>query len=228
MHKDPSPREVLILWGLIAKGGEGWQKELRPKLEGKERTRLEKAELLASEKRKGSKNREAFWVEVTETGWAWANNHLDAKVSSSSKAAGPILQAWLTRLKTYMGRNGIPLADIISGAAATPQAKPSPEGKPLPLAAPPRLANGLPARVRDAYLTLSGGVFVERVRLSDLREKLPDVPRRELDETLLKMQRGGDVVLYTLDNPREITDKDSRAAIKIGGEPRHIMYMEGA
>jgi len=83
----------------------------------------------------------------------------------------------------------------------------------------------LPERITEAYLTLSGGNWAKRVRLAQLREKLADVTRQELDETILGLQTQSKLVLYTLDNPNEITAQDKNAAILIGREPRHILYI---
>ena len=57
----------------------------------------------------------------------------------------------------------------------------------------------LPERISDAYLAISGGNWAKRVRIAHLRDKLKDIPRSDLDETLIGMQRKGKLALYTLD-----------------------------
>jgi hypothetical protein len=78
-------------------------------------------------------------------------------------------------------------------------------------------------RVRNAYLELTGGRFNTRALLRDIREKLNDIERGELDDVLKQMQREQLASLYQLDNRIEITDADRAAAIYFGSEPRHIL-----
>ena len=111
MQYDPSPLEVLFVWGLVAEGGAGPIKDLKPKLEKKNRDRLEKAGLVTVVKQK---NR-SLLIELSDKGWAWASDHLDAEISARSPAAGPILRAWLIRLKGYIANNDVALAEIIGG-----------------------------------------------------------------------------------------------------------------
>ena len=194
-------------------------KDLRPKLEKPSRDRLEKAGLVTVTRQKGG----ALGVELSDRGWAWAAGHLDAEVSPRSTAAGPILRAWLTRLKGYIANNHVALAEIIGGQQVA-------TGKGAPLAdshAPAQDATGgLPERIADAYLSLSGGHWARRVRIAHLRDKLKDVSRQRLDTILLDMQRQGRLALYTLDDPRQVSTDDEDAAIHIGPATRHILYME--
>ena len=163
-----------------------------------------KSGVIVVQKKKNENKRDASWIEVTAHGWSWAAENLDAKVSDHSPAAGPILEAWLTRLKHYTQRSRVPLAEIMTAAKRPIQ---------------------LPERITEAYLAISGGNWAKRVRLSQLRDKLHDVRRQDLDETIVGMQSQKKLVLYALDNPSEITDQDQHAAIMIGREPRHILYM---
>ena len=65
------------------------------------------------------------------------------------------------------------------------------------------------------------------MRLAALRDRLGEVPRDRLDSSLLEMQDAGRVVLYRLDNPLELTAADHQAALVIGENPRHLVYLEG-
>jgi hypothetical protein len=221
MQYDPSPLEVLFVWGLVAEGGAGLMKDLKPKLEKKNRERLEKAGLMTVAPQK-QKNR-ALGVELTDKGWAWAADHLDAEISARSPAAGPILRAWLIRLKGYIANNDVALAEIIGGQHVTngDGAKSADRDAPVSDA-----SQGLPQRIADAYLSLSGGHWARRVRIAHLRDKLKDVSRQKFDAILLDMQRQGRLALYTLDDPRQVSTDDEKAAIHIGPATRHIVYME--
>jgi hypothetical protein len=217
MSFSPTPKQALILWFLIGCGrGGAWLGDIKPKLEAAERRELERARLIASEKRKkqitNKRGRvtksDAIWIELTDAGWAWANDHLDAALPAKTQSAAPILQGWLTHLKTYMRRYGVALAQIIAS-------EPKPSG------------DNLEERIRQAYLQLTHGALHARVHLHQLRKLLSDVPRSKLDETLLAMQRNEELVLFSLDNQREITAEDRQAALYIAGEPRHVLRLGG-
>lgn len=79
-------------------------------------------------------------------------------------------------------------------------------------------------RVLDAYKELGGGG--DSVRLHKLRERLSDVPRAELDKTLLDMQKSGKANLMHLDNPRDIKAVGD-AALKGPSDNYHALWLEG-
>lgn len=79
----------------------------------------------------------------------------------------------------------------------------------------------LQARILDA----AEGIGKQRVRLADLREALPDVPREELDKALKDSQQAGNLVLMRLDNPQEIGPRDLSGKLDIAGADRHILYL---
>lgn len=62
-----------------------------------------------------------------------------------------------------------------------------------------------------------------RVLLSDLRDRLPDASKQELDAALIQLQRSGRAVLYKMDGAR--SQADEQAALHIAGEPRHILWV---
>jgi hypothetical protein len=197
----------LLLWALLGRGGSSFQSQLGGKVNPKHRDALKKSGLIQVEKRGGK----GFWLEVTDKGWSWASENLSAPLPAKAQA-GTVLQAWLSRLQAYMRANNVALAEILSPGA----------GK-----APP--VNGaydaMRERIRAAYRSLAGGAFNKRVLLRELRDRLSDVSREALDDALLKMAREEGTSLVELDNRREITGADRTAAIQIGGEPRHILWI---
>jgi hypothetical protein len=80
-------------------------------------------------------------------------------------------------------------------------------------------------RIRTAYLAVTGGMFNKRALLSEVRKHLPNVDRATLDNALELMQRDGDATLMQLDNRPDITPADEEAAIRIGQEARHILWI---
>jgi hypothetical protein len=216
--------QTLILWALLAKaGGASAVKNIRPDVKKSDREALVKAGLVASEKRGRD-----HWLKITDEGWTWANSHLDADVPTNCPAAGVILHGWLTQLKAFMEARGLAVADIFnpqqpSKSQVKSQVKPQPESQPesRPFAYPDIRQN-----IRKAYLQLTRGRFNTRAHLSDIRKKLRNIERDTLDEALIRMQREQEASLYQLDNRIEITDADRAAAIYIGREPRHLLWIE--
>ena len=117
----------------------------------------------------------------------------------------------LTKLKVFLERNWIALADFI---CCPPQQGFEDHGD-------------LSQRIREAYCRASAGRWNVRVRLAHLREILPGVPREKLDAAILAQESAGSLVLYPLDDPQEIRPEDEAAAIPNSlGSCRHIMYIE--
>jgi hypothetical protein len=212
--------QTLILWALLAKtGGASPVKTIRPDVKKSDREALVKAGLVASEKRGRD-----HWLKVTDEGWAWATDHLDADVPTNCPAAGVVLRGWLTQMKAFMEERGLVLADVFHPPQPhKSQVKSQSESQleSRPLAYPDIRQN-----IRKAYLQLTRGRFNTRAHLSDIRKKLRNVERDTLDEALMRMQREQEASLYQLDNRIEVTDADRAAAIYIGREPRHLLWIE--
>lgn len=217
MSSSMTPQQTLILWDLIGRSGQAWKKHLKPKLTLADEKALKAARLISVEQRRDEgTRRNAAYIEVTDAGWAWANDHLAAPLPPKTQSAGPILQAWLTHLQTFLRHRGLALGEVIAAPIKKGQE---------PTEVPSSI--GLEEQITRAYLAATGGAWNQRVRLSDLRRRLDGVGRETLDATLQKMQRASKLVLFRLDNQREITDADQEAALFVGGEPRHLLHMGG-
>ncbi len=172
-----------------------------------------------------------YWMSVTDAGRAWAEENL-AAVPAKSQAAAPILQAWLKRLSVFLNMRDVRIAEFLgpqpgtswkahpevgTTSAVTSHTRPSP---------PAGDYDTLRARIREAYLAVTGNRVNTRARLCHVREQLSDIERDALEETLKRMQREQQASLYPLDNKAEITDADRNAAIYFGSEPRHLLWIE--
>lgn len=62
------------------------------------------------------------------------------------------------------------------------------------------------------------------IRLTELRSRLPGLSRDAIDTELERLQRAGRIALYRDDNSAAVTAEDTRAALFVGGEPRHLLY----
>lgn len=206
MAFQPDPLQTLFIWSLLFHHhGEAWLKEVKPELKSpstKRRRVLEDNGLIVLEKRRSSKKGLSNYVILTEQGWHWANEHLDAPISKRSNAAAPILESLLCHLQAYLQHNEHSLATLMS----------------------PIETEDLSAQIRAAYLKLSAGRLNVRVRLADLRAALNQVTSEALEQCLLKLQATSDVVLYPFDDPTELQERDRTAAILVANEPTHLIY----
>jgi hypothetical protein len=242
----PQPLETLVLWRLLANGGGDFDKDIKPKLNKSRRDKLVRAGLIAVVKQEDSRTgHRCNHVALTDKGWQWAETHLDQDVSRSP-AAGPILQSIMTRLKTHLAYRQLSLAAFIEPACDTgadnvmvcnagmesgPQGDQHPSDTANANAADPMWpTNGsakLQSRVVSTCRKLANGRPAARIRLANLRAALTDVSRKQLDMTLLDMEASESVVLYPLDNPRELSPDDLEAALpNSAGFNRHIIYLE--
>jgi hypothetical protein len=210
MNFTPSPAQVLVLWTLAFTGQTPMISKLVPKLAPQRRKELAAHGLVSLEKRG-----RATHVIITEKGRGWVEANLEASCSKSPAAAS-VLETVLTLLQEHMIRYGFTLAEFIS-----PEEGVSPDsdrpGKP-----------DLADRIRLAYLELSQGESNVRVRLADLVRLLDDLAPGDVTDELISMQKSGryGVVLWPLDDPRDIGPEDRALAVKLGGVERHILYME--
>ncbi len=262
MSYEPTEIQRLILWRLIASGGEDWQKEIKPELKKNSREAMVRAGFLEVERKRDPKTKgTGNYVHVADAGWAWAKTNMNAKLPTRSTAGADVLRRFLERLSVFLEGRDIDLTDVIrprdnelsrtdsrssetelSAQRSAEEARRSEVPSPSePMAqsavnsvseesateAPDHAAGGhqLADRVADACMKLSRGQANARVRLSDLRRRLADVDRHDLDQVLLHMSRDRKLSLYRLDNPREVGPEDEAAAVHTAsGEPRHIVY----
>jgi len=210
-------KQTLVLWALLANGGEAFGNDIKPEADKAEREALLKAGLINVEKRK-----RAYWLAVTDRGWRWAEDHLGNTLPDRSYAGTVVLAGWLRHLQAFMRATNTPLAEILVPRKGD-EGRSMKENPPAATVAPG--GDSLPDRIRAAYLAITGGTFNKRALLADIRARLMDVDRSALDEALVGMQRQGDATLMQLDNRPDITQADREAAIQIGEEPRHILWI---
>ncbi len=221
MNEQPSPNHALLLWRILAyagPSGEVMQKDLGTKVLAADRQELVRLGFLEAAKGKAG----ALRLTVTDAGWEWAGEHLDAPLpAKATSGITPLLQKWLSLLHRHLKTNGISLAEVFQptrSASAPPSADLAPTTSGT--GADPR------SRLRSAYFELTEGQVKTRCLLRNLRARLGDVPRETIDRTIIEMVRSGEAVLFRLDNRLELTAADTAAAIIAGGEPQHILWID--
>ncbi len=165
------------------------------------RVKLNQDGLLQS--RRGAKG---YVHELTDAGWAWAVAELDEPVPPHARSAGGALYALLNGLKVALDARGMLLQELFARPAPQP-------------------AGSLRDRIRQAYRSLASRPW-DRVELRDLRARLGDWPRREVDLELVRMFREKIVNLTLHEDRRRLTQADRDAALRLGVDDMHMIGME--
>lgn len=79
--------------------------------------------------------------------------------------------------------------------------------------------------IREAYHDLSEGPL-DWIRLARIRPRLDGAGKGEVDEVLLEMIKTGTVHLAPDSNRKVLTEDDHAAAVRVGGEDKHLLAIE--
>ncbi len=226
MSQGPKSDETALLWRLAAAGGSEQLKSLKPSPKTTARKRLVAEKLIEETKRKPeSGGRALSYIALTDEGWNWLSENMANPQLSTRANVVTTLELILQRISVFLEKSDLSLAELLDPTSDVDSI--------APIAQPQRAilsTNGdLADQIKKAYMQISRGQENVRVRLADLREALPNLPRHDLDAALLQLDAQGKLLtLYQLDNPLEINDRDRKAMLQTpAGEPRHIIYLGG-
>jgi len=172
-------------------------KQHKIKLVPGERLRLNKDGLLKTERENGR-----FVHRITDEGIEWCL--MDLVEGEAPTRWGPLARAnaeLLRRFVRYHRRLGT-LIDVIRSGDPTVE-----------------------DLIREAYHDLSAGPL-DWIRLARIRPRLDGAGKGEVDEVLLKMIKTGTVHLAPDSNRKVLTDDDHAAAVRVGGEDKHLLAIE--
>ncbi|MGH3166487.1 MAG: hypothetical protein ACRDN0_11420 [Trebonia sp.] len=211
MHYDQlSMKERAALFALIAGENPVSNPKLKERvgftLDGKERRRLNDLKLVESNREPGR----AFVHELTDAGWRWVADELDLPRRAGAGSLESAFHAVLADLGRYLRASGLTLADFFKASHEAASAEAPHE----------------PADVEDGILSAYRAVAAEPaqfVKLTDLRQRLADVPRAEVDAALDRMYRSRRINLIPESGQRLLTAEDRTAALRIGGEAKHLI-----
>lgn len=200
-------KEKAVLFALMAEAREVTNPELRAlfglDLVGKARHRLNDAGLVDSR----TVYRNALGHELTDAGWKWCANELSAEYPQRSGSAAGALYAVLAGLRRYLERSGLVLADVFTREEEQPSAE------------------DVEARIRATYRDLVRDP-AGWVRLTELRSRLNDVPRREIDSALRRMYLTPQVDIVPESDQKTLTAADRQSAVRIGNQDKHLLWIE--
>ncbi len=209
-----SAKERAALLGLMAEAREISNPELREivgfPLDGKERRRLNDRKLVTSGRRGRS-----FVHELTDAGWRWCQEELTAGRPPRSSYLGGACYALLANLSRFLDRADLRLADVF-GRTDEPF-RPA-------LAAAPAPDGDVERRIRSAYRQLAREPR-DWVSLAELRP-LVGAAREEVDSVLRQLNRSHQASIIPEQHQRVLTQADEDAAVRIGGENKHLISIE--
>jgi hypothetical protein len=206
MANELGANQQLLLWDLAIRGGSALQKDVEYKDIAKDRNELERRKLVSLIKKP-----RPYKLELTDGGW----NELTKRTSvlpKSTKKPGrerAIIHLLLNILLNYASTQNVGIAEILRPSSRTRENE----------------IFDVRGRVRRAFFELAGTPPQDSVRLSVLRAKLQDIPRQELDSTLLAMKSDHAIKLMHLDNPRDI-EAERDAALQEGSQHFHVLWID--
>jgi hypothetical protein len=137
--------------------------------------------------------------ELTDDGWKWCRDELSRARPAGSGSYGGAMYALLSALDRLLVLRDEQLSDLFHASVEH--------------------------QVRTVYADLAGepGEWVGLVRL---RSRLGGVPRAVLDAELERMTVLPGVHLQQEPNLKALTDDDRTAAVRFGGDDRHMIMIE--
>jgi hypothetical protein len=213
---DLTVRQRAVLFALLGEARQVANPELEQligvRLDGAERRDLNDRKLVES-----NRVGRAYAHELSDAGWRWCRNELAV---APGERAGSLERAHyrvFAVLARYLDAAGLSLADIVR-----PDADADADAS---VAVNAVNAAGLAGRIEAAYRSLAPGSG-EFVSLRALRLRLPDRPRPDVDAALAALFAGQRINLIPQSNQRALSDDDREAALRIGGEYKHLISIE--
>lgn len=153
-----------------------------------------------------------YFLELSERGWGWCREQLDAEVPPRAGHGGAAAYAILNGLRRFLDRKDLSLADLFEWPA---------DAEPAASDIEPA-AGDVEMRIRKAYGELASrpGAWVG---LADIRSRLGALAKPDVDRVLVQMNRGSDVHIVPESNQKILTDRDREAAVSIGNQDRHLI-----
>jgi len=181
--------------------------DLKPDLDPKLRAELVGRKLIQQKKINRS-----IALELTDSGWRWVMENLDSELPAKGQVAGVLMNV-LKSLAGFLRANRIDIQDVISQRQVIRRDDPEESSKPSPKAELLSAAEEL------------GGAAAPQIRLRDLRPKLGNYSREQVDAAIRELQIEEILSVIPIDLPTDIDESDREAAIEIAGKPRHAIIV---
>lgn len=210
---DLTARQRAVLFALLSEARQVANPELKEligvSLDGAERRRLNDRKLVES-----AKVGRAFAHELTDKGWRWCNQELAAAPGERAGSLERAHRLVFGVFARYLDAAGLTLADIVR-----------PGGADLAGVAGLYDVTDTAARIEAGYRSLAAAPG-EFISLRELRLRVPDRPRPDVDAALAALFTAQRVNLIPQSNQQALSDADREAALRIGGEYKHLISIE--
>jgi hypothetical protein len=216
MAKELSLPETAILLILMAEAREISNPELEKRygltLDGGSRRKLNNELKLVDSEKRGR----PFVHTLNEAGWRRCAEELQAPgPPPRAGSAGAALYALLAGIGRYIEHSNKSLAEVFGRESVG-----APE-----VALPPSELD-LESHIRKAYEKLAPkpGAWVG---LAQLRSLLGNVAKADVDNALRQMNQSPDVNIVPESNQKILAPADREAAVRLGGQDKHLISIEG-
>jgi hypothetical protein len=211
---DLTVRQRAVLFALLGEARQVPNPELK-QLIGAGLDGAERRDLNARKYVESIKLGRAYAHELSDAGWRWCNEELAA---APSERAGSLERAHYKvfgLFARHLDAAGLTLADI---------AVPAPD---VPASTTANAAD-LTAFIETGYRSLAAtaGEFVSLRELRPRLTELTDRPRPDVDAALTTMFTAQLINLIPQSNQQALSDADREAALRIGGEYKHLISIE--
>jgi hypothetical protein len=221
LRDELSVKERAVLFALLGEARQVSNPELEEligfRLVGEERRRLNDRKLVESAK----VARGAFAHELSDAGWRWCAQDLAAGPATRGSSLERAHYLVFGVFARYLSAAGLSLGEFVTAAP-----RESRDGGAPPAGRPRgRHAVDVTARVEAGYRELASALG-EFVKLRELRERLADIPRPDVDSALAAMFASQRINLIPQENQQALSAADRQSAFRIGGENKHLISIE--
>ena len=220
---DLTVRQRAVLFALLGEARQVANPELEQligvRLDGAERRDLNDRRLVES-----TRAGRAFAHELSDAGWRWCAQELATAPAGRGSSLERAHYRVFAVFARYLDAAGLSLADIVR-----PEAEPEAETETETARLEAEAAEAdLTACIEAGYRSLAVGSG-EFVSLRELRLRLTELtgrPRPDVDTALAALFTAQRINLIPQSNQRALSDADREAALRIGGESKHLISIE--
>ena len=210
---DLTVRQRAVLFALLGEARQVANPELEQligvRLDGAERRDLNDRRLVES-----TRAGRAFAHELSDAGWRWCAQELAAAPTGRGSSLERAHYRVLAVFARYLDAAGLTLADIVR-----------PEAEAESRAEAGTAEADLTACIEAGYRSLAAAAG-EFVSLRELRLRVADRARPDVDAALTAMFTAQRINLIPQSNQRALSDADREAALRIGDECKHLISIE--
>jgi hypothetical protein len=218
---DLTVRQRAVLFALLGEARQVANPELEQligvRLDGADRRLLNARKYVES-----AKVGRAYVHELSDAGWRWCAQELGSSPGERASSLERAHYRVFGLFARHLDAAGLTLADI---AGPTPGAPASTAANAANDANAANAAADLTALIETGYRSLAAKAG-EFVSLRELRLRLTDRTRPDVDAALTAMFTAQRVNLIPQSNQQALSDADREAALRIGGEYKHLISIE--